>query len=60
MEEPPVRSLGREDPLEEGVATQVSLEKPVDRGAWQATATGPQSQVRLTLSTKLGDVRLVA
>ena len=23
MEEPPVRSLGREDPLEEGVATQV-------------------------------------
>ena len=26
----------------------------------EATATGPQSQVRLTLSTKLGDVRLVA
>ena len=32
-----VRSLGREDPLEEGMATlQCScLENPMDRGAWQ-------------------------
>ena len=32
-----VRSLGREDPLEEGMATlQCScLENPKDRGAWQ-------------------------
>ena len=36
------RSLGQEDPLEEGMATppvfQFScLENPVDRGAWRAT-----------------------
>ena len=35
-----VQSLGREDPLEEGMATQLQcscLENPMDRGAWQAT-----------------------
>ena len=35
-----VQSLGREDPLEEGIATHLSilaLESPMDRGAWQAT-----------------------
>ena len=34
-----VRSLGREDPLEEGMATHSKscLENPRDRGAWRAT-----------------------
>ena len=35
-----VRSLGWEDPLEEGMATQSSIlarRIPMDRGAWQAT-----------------------
>ena len=32
---------GREDPQEEGMATQYScLENPMDRGAWRATAHG--------------------
>ena len=34
-----VRSLGWEDPLEEGITTHSStlaLENPMDRGAWQA------------------------
>ena len=34
-----VRSLGREDPLEEGMATHSSIlawRIPMDRGAWQA------------------------
>ena len=39
-----VRSLGWEDPLEEGMATPVAmyscLEYPMDRGAWQATVHG--------------------
>jgi len=36
-----VRSLGQDDPLEEGMATQSSilaLKNPMDRGVWQATA----------------------
>ena len=40
---PLVRSLGWEDPLEEGVATHSSilvLENPMDRGAWLATVHG--------------------
>ena len=39
MKETWVRSLGLEDPLEEGMAAHsgVVLENPVDRGAWQAT-----------------------
>ena len=34
-----VLSLGWEDPLEEGMTTLLYsfLEKPMDRGAWQAT-----------------------
>ena len=34
-----VRSLGQEDPLEEGMATHSNscLENPMDRGVWQAT-----------------------
>ena len=41
-QEAPVRSLGGEDPLEEGVATRTSIlpGNPRDRGAWQATAHG--------------------
>ena len=36
-----VQSLGREDPLEEEMATHASsLENLLDRGAWQATVHG--------------------
>ena len=38
-----VQSLGWEDPLEEGMATQSNIlawKIPVDRGAWQATVHG--------------------
>ena len=37
-----VRSLGREDPLEEDMATHSSicLENPMDRRAWWATVHG--------------------
>ena len=38
-----VRSLGGEDPLEEGMATPSSIlawRIPMDRGAWQATVHG--------------------
>ena len=38
-----VRSLGWEDPLEEGVATHSSIlawRIPIDRGAWRATVHG--------------------
>ena len=39
VQETQVQSLGREDPLEKGMAThsRVLLENPVDRGAWRAT-----------------------
>ena len=38
MQETWVRSLGREDPLEKGMALQYScLENPMDRGTWWAT-----------------------
>ena len=38
-----VRSLGRKDPLEEGMATHSSIlawRIPKDRGAWKATVHG--------------------
>ena len=41
-----VRSLGWEDPLEEGMATHSSIlawRIPMDRGAWRATVHGMQS-----------------
>ena len=44
-EEMKVRSLGREDPLEEGMATHSSVlawRIPMDRGAWQVTVHGLQ------------------
>ena len=38
MRETWVRSLGREDPLEKGMATHSScLENPMDRGVWWVT-----------------------
>ena len=38
MQETWVRSLGREDPLEKGMALQYScLENSMDRGTWWAT-----------------------
>ena len=40
MQEIPVRFLGQEDPLEEGMATHSSIlawSIPTDRGAWRAT-----------------------
>ena len=46
-----VRPLGREDPLQEGMATLSSIlvrRIPMDRGAWWATARGvAKSQTRL-------------
>ena len=38
-----VRSLGQEDPLEEGMATHSNIlawKIPMDRGSWQATVHG--------------------
>ena len=47
-----VRSLGWEDPLEEGMATHSSVlawRLGMDRGAWQATVHGvAQSRTRLS------------
>ena len=40
MEETQVRYLGREDPLEEGIAQHSCLENPMDRGAWKDTVRG--------------------
>ena len=43
MQETQVTSLGREAPLEEGVATHSSIlawKIPMDRGAWRATFYG--------------------
>ena len=43
MRETWARSLGREDPLEKGMATHSGIlawRIPMDRGAWQATVHG--------------------
>ena len=43
MKETPVQFLGREDPLEESMATDSSIlawRIPLDRGAWLATVCG--------------------
>ena len=43
VQETQVRSLGREDPLEEEIATHSSIlawRIPMDRGAWQVTVHG--------------------
>ena len=39
VRETPARPLGREDPLEKGVAVDSCLENPRDRGAWWAPGT---------------------
>ena len=46
MQETWVQALGREDPLEEGMATHSSIlawRIPMDRGAWWATVHGVTS-----------------
>ena len=43
MQETRVQSLGREDPLEEEMATHSSIlawKNPIDGGAWRATVHG--------------------
>ena len=51
-----VRSLGREDPLEQGLATHSRVlvwENPVDRGAWGAAGHRVvKSRTRLSESTR--------
>ena len=57
-----VRSLGQEDPLEEGLASHAPqysyLEDPMDRGAWRASQGVAKSRTRLkqlsTLAQKKG------
>ena len=52
MQETWVQSLSREDPLEEGMATQSSIlawRIPMDRGAWLASVHGvTKRQTRLS------------
>ena len=52
MQETWVRSLGREDPLEKGMATHSGIptwKTPMDRRGWQATVHGvAKSQTRLS------------
>ena len=52
MQETWVRSLGWENPLEEGMATHSSFlawRIPMDRGAWRATVCGvAKSQTQLS------------
>ena len=51
-----IRSLGHEDPLEEGMATHSSIlawRIPVDKGAWRAAVDGvTKSQTRLSDSVQ--------
>ena len=45
MQDSPVQSLGREDPLEEGTAIHCSIlawRIPMDKGAWQLQSMGSQ------------------
>ena len=52
MREAGVRSLGWEDPLEEGMATHSSMHAwkiPMDKGTWQATVHGvTKSRIQLS------------
>ena len=51
MQDTQVRSLGQEDPLEEGWPPTSCLENPMDRGAWQAMVHGlAQSRTWLLLA----------
>ena len=61
MQETRVRSLGREDPLEEGMATpsRILAWRIQDRGAWRAAAPGiPKSQTQLSDLARQWDVFL--
>ena len=59
-----VQSLGREDPLEEGMATHSSIlawRIPLDRGAWQATVhrvTNSRSWLK-RLSTQAWNLKIL-
>ena len=49
-----VQSLGREDPLEKGMAIKYSgLEKPMDRGAWQGAGGRKESDTNKRLALSL-------
>ena len=52
LQETGVQSLGREDPLQEGMATHSNIlawRIPMDRGAWQTSVHGvTKSQTRLS------------
>ena len=55
MQETPVRFLGREDPLEESMATDSSIlawRIPLDKGAWLATVHGVTKSQTEQLSTE--------
>ena len=50
-----VRSLGQEDPLEEGMATPLHyscLENPMDRGTWWATGSQGGKELDTTEATQ--------
>ena len=50
-QETQIKSLGWEDPLEEGIATHSSiscLENPMNRGAWRATVHEVAKQSGMT------------
>ena len=54
-QETPVRSLGREDPLEKGTATHASIlawRIPMDRGAWWGTDHGIVTESDMTEATE--------
>ena len=56
MWETRVRFLGREDPLEEGIATHSSIlvwRIPTDRGAWRATVRGVAKSRTLCMTERL-------
>ena len=59
MQETQVHSLGWEDPLEKGMAKHsryACLEKPMDRGAWQATWGHKESDTTEQLKFIYNDV----
>ena len=52
VQETRARSMGQEDPLEKGMATQYScLENSMDRGAWWAIVHGREWGLMSTLTT---------
>ena len=57
-----VQSLGREDPLEEGMATHSSIlawRIPMDREAWRATVHGVAKSLTQPLKQLNGMIRAV-